>query len=134
MVFLKAYILTLFDYWCTIMRNCSINGIGKLNRLFKRQGICIQLPLLCCSVVINGLILKRVFFYQKCILVFKSLNNMVPHYLQKKIKLISIKIILYLRLIIINYIFQDHRQIFLNRHFVHWFANMEWFTYRSNKL
>ena len=90
-IYFNAYILPLFDYCCTIWGDCATNGLEKLEKLLKKSArVILEADIFTSSKLLfnslNWLNIENRIRYQKAILVFKSLNGMVPDYMQDKFR------------------------------------------------
>ena len=88
-IFFNAYILPLFDYCFNIWGNCNAYCLDKLNKLLKRSARVIleadiSTPSSLLFKCLNWIDIEHRLLYYKAILVFKTLNGMVPNYLQEK--------------------------------------------------
>ena len=87
-IYFNAYILPLFDYCCNIWGSCCESGINKLNKLLKKSArVIVEADIMTSSSLLfkslHWLNVEKRIQYQKAILVFKSVNGMVPNYLEE---------------------------------------------------
>ena len=94
LIFFNSYILPILDYCCTVWGECNSQCVERLNKMLKRSAREIldadfMTPSNFMFRNLKWLNIQQRFKYQKAILVFKSLNNLLPSYIQENITLVE---------------------------------------------